>query len=144
MINHGWVLLTSSGVGIFANDNLAPNNSAVLGDEGGNIGTLYCTSGLRRSNIGQWISPSGTEITVSSSTSFTVVHGGGAVPSYAGLKLKPGFSLMEADTGVYSCVILDEYGVEQILYVGIYLHDFQGGRIIKLQIIHRLLDSYFA
>ena len=123
--------VTSSGVGIFANDNPASNNSAVLGDEGGNIGTLYCTSGLRRSNIGQWISPGGTEITVSSSISFIVVHGGGDFPSYAGLQLRAGFSLTEADTGVYSCVILDEYGVEQILYVGLYQHDFQGWRIVK-------------
>ena len=121
------------GVGIFANNNPAFNNSVVLADNSNQIGTIYCTSGSRSSSNGQWFSPDGTEITASSAVSFTVVHGGGNLPSYAGLQLNSGYSITTAEEGVYACVILDENEIEQTVYVGVYRYGFQS-TFSKLQL----------
>ena len=114
-----------AGVGIFANDNPVFNNSATLADSSNQIGTIYCTSGSNDSSNGQWFSPDGTEITASSAVSLSVVHGGGTFPSYAGLQLNSGYSITTSEEGVYTCVILDENGIEQTVYVGLYRYGFQ-------------------
>ena len=116
--------LSFPGVGMFVNDNLAPNNSAVLADGSNNIGTIYCVSGSRISGIGQWFAPNGAEISETSNSSMTVVRSNGNIPAYAGLQLKPGRSVTANDEGVYTCAIPDERGLRQILFVGLYRDQF--------------------
>ena len=105
---------------MFANDNPASNISAVLADGNNQIGTIYCSSGSQANGIGRWFAPNGVEITQSSGGSLTVVRGGGNFPSYVGLQLKTGRSFSVLEEGVYTCVIPDENGVQQTLYVGLY------------------------
>ena len=125
-----------AGVGFFANDNPAPNNSAVLADTNNEIGTLYCSSGSRTMGIGRWFLQNGTEITTNDGGSFTVVHGGGNFPAYAGLQLRTGKSFIADDEGVYTCTIPDDAGVQQTLYVGIYRYGYYGEQYSMLQCGH--------
>ncbi len=103
-----------------------PNNTALVADVNNQIGTIFCSSGSRVTNIGHWLAPNQTEITESSSGSFTAIRGGGNFPSYIALQLKSGSSIAEEDQGVYTCIIQDEDGVQQILYVGIYRYSYYG------------------
>ena len=119
-------------MGIFANDNPVDNNTALLANDSGQIGTLYCTSGLRNSSIGLWYSPNGTAITPGGGGTFTSVYGRGYFPSYAALQLRPGETLTRESEGVYTCVIPDEKAEEKVLHVGIYRSDFIGELIAIL------------
>ena len=82
------------------------------------------------SGIGQWFSPSGSEITQSSSGTFTVVRGGGNIPSYIGLRLRAGRSFSTSEEGIYTCLIPDENGVQQTLHVGMYHHGYIGEHLM--------------
>ena len=113
-------------VGIFANENAAPNNSAIISNRNNQIGTIYCNSGSHASNIGKWFDPYGSEITQTSGGSLTTVHGGGDFPAYVGLQLKPGAVITENDEGVYTCIIPDENNIDHTLYVGVYRFGFTG------------------
>lgn len=118
------------GVGIFANDNPVSNNTAVLADKNNQIGVIYCNSGSKMSGIGQWFSPSGAEITQSGSGTFTVVRGSGNIPSYIGLRLRAGRSFSTSEEGVYTCLIPDEDGVQQILHIGVYRYGYIGEHLM--------------
>ena len=125
---------------MFANDNPVSNNSAVLADSNNQIGTIYCSSGSHTSGIGKWLAPNGMEITESSNSSLTVVRGGGNIPSYVGLQLQIDHTLLSIDEGVYTCIISDEKGVLQTLFVGIYRHGFLGKTNgIQFSVLHSLL-----
>lgn len=124
-----------AGIGIFANNNSAPNNSVVLGDRNNQIGTIYCTSGSHEANVGLWTDPDGSEITGMSGGTFTVIQGGGGdsnVHPYIGLQLRPGHKLNELSEGIYTCTIPDERGVSQSLYIGIYSNNFEGNDVTFL------------
>lgn len=116
----------SLGVGIFANDNPVTNNTALLASDSNQIGTIYCTSGLRNSSAGIWYSPNGTVITPDSGGTFTLAYGRGNFPSYAALQLNSGETLTRENEGVYTCVIPDEKAEEKVLHVGLYHSDFIG------------------
>ena len=116
-----------AGVGIFANDNPASNNSVLLADRNNQIGTIYCSSGSRRNNAGQWFAPNRVAVSTQSSSSLSVVHGGGgSFPAYIGLQLRAGRSLSASDEGVYTCTIPDENGIQKILHIGIYRYGYYG------------------
>ena len=121
-----WFFYDCLGVGLFANDNPASNISTVLADGNNQIGTIYCSSGSQANGIGQWFAPNGDEITQSIGSSLTVVQGGGNFPSYIGLQLKTGRSFSRLEEGVYTCVIPDENGVQQISHVGLYSQGYSG------------------
>ena len=114
------------GVGIFANNKPVLNNTAVLADNNNQTGVIYCNSGSKVANIGQWFSPSGVEITQNSGGTFTIVRGGGIIPSFIGLQLKAGRSLSTSDEGIYTCLIPNENGVQQVLQIGLYLNGYIG------------------
>ena len=112
-------------MGLYVNDNHAENNSVILGDRNNQLGTIYCTSEVPNSNAGKWYYPNGDEV-AGNDGRFTTEHGGGIFPSYIGLQLTSGFTLMASDQGVYTCIIPDENGIEQSLLVGIYVFGFYG------------------
>ena len=113
------------GIGIFANDNAAANNTVLVADGNNNIGTIYCGTGSRASNIGQWFTPNKTQIQPGNSL-FSVVRGGGNFPAYAGLQLRSNRVLTRYDEGIYTCEIPDENGVTQTLHVGIFRYGSRG------------------
>ena len=54
------------------------------------------------------------------------MRGGGNIPSFIGLQLRAGWSFSESDEGIYTCLIPDENGVQQVLQIGLYLHGYIG------------------
>ena len=70
------------------------------------------------------MAPDGTHFSPGITSPLTVVYGGGNFPGYAGLQLNSGNSLTASEEGVYTCIILDEDGMQQTLYVGVYRNGF--------------------
>lgn len=126
----------NAGVGVFANDNMASNNSILLADRNNQIGTVYCSSGNRSNGIGQWFAPNGAALPQSGST-LSVVRGGGSYPSYVGLQLRANQSLTVSDEGIYTCVIPDENGIQKTVHVGLYRFGYNGSfRYYNLKLHH--------
>ena len=82
---------------------------------------LQCISGSTSPNVGQWIAPSGQDVTYSTSDPFDVELGGVNDPGYVDIALHSGQFITFSDQGIYSCLIPDETGVTRSLLVGIYL-----------------------
>lgn len=120
------LLFSTTGVGIFANNNPVLNNTAILADNNNQTGVIYCNSGSKDVGVGQWFSPSGAEIAQNNDGTFTVVRGGGSIPSFIGLQLRAGRSFSASDEGIYTCIIPDENGIEQVLQIGLYLNGYIG------------------
>ena len=117
----------SVGAGLWGTTQPISNNSALIADSAGQIGTIYCHSASKQTHIGRWISPAGNDITFTSTDAFDVgLRSGSFIYSYTTLEIKNGFSLLRADQGVYSCQIPDEKGIQNILHVGIYPHGYAG------------------
>ena len=111
---------------MYASDIPVQNNSAILADTEGHIGTVYCTSGLHASGIGEWFAPDGVKVSGSGDSSFTVFRGGGNFPSFIALQLKTNKLLKTSDEGIYECIIPDENNRTETLYAGLYNHDHYG------------------
>ena len=114
------------GAGLFGDREPISNNSALRADESQQIGKIYCHSASRESDIGQWFSPAGEDITFDFTDKFRVRFGEGSFSSYVTLELNEGTSLLPEDQGVYTCVISDENGIPQTLHVGLYRSDYNG------------------
>ena len=114
------------GVGLFGTSEPISNNSAFIADSENQIGVIYCHSASRESDIGQWISPAGNDITSTLTDSFEVAHFSETLPSYTTLQLIQASSLGTVHQGIYSCVIPDETGVEQTLHIGLYPNTYTG------------------
>ena len=71
-------------------------------------------------NVGQWISPSGQDVTQLNNDPFDVVSGGENDPGYLDISLHSGQTLNIQDQGVYVCHIPDETGRNTSVAVGIY------------------------
>ena len=116
-----------AGAGLWGTSQPISNNSALIADSAGQIGTIYCHSASKQSRIGRWISPAGSDITFTSTDAFDIgLHSGSFIYSYTTLALSNGFSLSGADQGVYSCLIPDENGIQNTLHIGIYHHGYAG------------------
>ena len=103
------------------NEGMIVNNSIVLTDNFGQIPHLQCISGSQSSNVGQWISPTGNDVTYVSTDSFDITLGDSSDPGYIEVSLVAGRSVTFSDQGVYECRIPDEDGILVSLFVGIYL-----------------------
>ena len=115
------------GAGLFGDREPISNNSALRADESQQIGEIYCHSASRESDIGQWFTPAGEDITFDFTDKFRVQRfGDGSFPSFVTLELNEGTSLLPEDQGVYTCVIPDENGIPQTLHVGLYRSDYTG------------------
>ena len=107
-------LLHIVGVGLIAEERRIHilNNSAFVASSSGQFGRLSCYSAAIGLHIsGQWISPEGNDITLSSRHSFDVGFHNSRFSSYTTIQLRDGFSLSDADEGIYSCIIPDENSV---------------------------------
>ena len=100
------------------------NNSIIRASITGRFNQLQCISGSSVAGVGQWIAPHGGDINGGPSDPFTIITGDANDPGFTSIELEDGASLAPRDQGVYTCVIPDENGNVQYLYVGIYLRGF--------------------
>ena len=86
-------------------------------------GTFFCVSGRGQAGIGHWIAPSGDDYTLPGTHAFEVSIGGQNNPGVVEISVTGSDNRFPAGQwdGIYSCVIPDETGTEQILYLGIYI-----------------------
>lgn len=98
-----------------------PNNSIIVTDNFGRMPRLQCISGSTLPNVGRWIAPSGQDTTYSTNDPFDIVQGDANDPGYVDISLHSGQFVTFNDQGVYTCLIPDETGVDQSVFVGIYL-----------------------
>ena len=116
--------LIAIGVALYhSNKGLLPNNSVVMASNGFLSGSFFCVSGKRQAGIGRWISPSGDDYTLPGIHAFDVTVGGQSNPGEVEISVSGSNGRFPAGQwdGIYSCVIHDESGAEQTIYLGIYL-----------------------
>ena len=105
-----------------SSNGLLSNNSVLIARDGFLQGSLFCLSGRQESGIGRWISPGGNDYTLPGGTHpFDVSVGSESNPGLVEITVSGSESRFPAGIwdGVYSCVISDETGIEQTLYLGI-------------------------
>lgn len=100
---------------------LVMNNSIIRTSASGRFNQLQCISGSTIADVGVWIVPNGNNITEERDNMFIASIGNASDPGVAAIELQNGVSVTAEDEGVYSCLIRDEDGVQQYLFVGIYL-----------------------
>ncbi len=117
----GSALYTTGGAGQLT------NSSLIFASSGDRINQVRCLSGSLLPNVGQWFSPGGGNLAPIADDAFEVTVGDSYNPGFVALS-NPAENppLAASDEGVYTCVIPDETGVVQYLYVGIYLDGFSG------------------
>ena len=81
------------------------------------IGPYLCISASTLPNIGQWVAPNGNAI-----TDVTMVTVGGA--DTPGLVTFQAGGLSSLLTGVHTCLIPDEAGIDKELYLALYPEGF--------------------
>lgn len=106
-----------------------PNNSIILTNDFGQIPRFQCISGSLLPNVGQWVTPSGQDVTLATEDLFDVVAGTEDDPGYLDISLHTGQILSIHDQGVYTCHIPDETGTVVSFHVGIYIPVFASMRI---------------
>ena len=117
------------GAGLWGSTNFIHNTSAFRANANGNIGSIYCHSTSNSSNVGEWISPDGLDITNNFTDPFNIqFNNGPGYPSYNTFQLQSPSSqpFTSAYEGVYSCIVPDDLGVLQTLHIGIYTHAYSG------------------
>ena len=85
--------------------------------------------------VGQWIAPDGSNITDDDTDLFNITVGGLDDPGFTSIEIKDGASLTIDDEGVYTCIIPDENGDMQYLFVGLYRRGFNSKESIDFIII---------
>ena len=86
-----------AGAGLWGTSQPISNNSALIADSAGQIGTIYCHSASKQTHIGRWISSAGNDITFTTTDAFDVgLQSGSFIYSYTTLRLSNGFSLSGA------------------------------------------------
>ena len=125
---------SAAGVQLYLFDNnhsgIIPNNSVILSNYFGQLPRLQCVSGSLMAGVGQWLTPSGQNIT-SIDSPFDIIVGDENDPGYLDVLVHPGRTLRARDQGVYACRIPDERGVISTLHIGIYLPALTG-KIIQV------------
>lgn len=114
-------MYTPSGVGLFHSELGAVKNNSVIVRNGDDFGSLYCLSASTSHNIGRWLAPDGQDLRAGGSHPFLVIVGGEDDPGFVNVSVSPlSDTSLDGWQGVYSCVIPDERGDEQIIHLGIH------------------------
>ena len=90
----------------------------------GRFNKLQCISSSTMAGVGQWIAPDRNNITEDNTDLFNITVGGLDDPGFTSIELKDGASLAVEDEGVYTCIIPNENGDMQYLFVGLYRRQF--------------------
>ena len=118
-------IFISTGVGLHLTGiGPLPNNSIVIADSTRTIADLQCISASETPNIGRFVLPSGQDINETLRMPFDITVGGQNDPGHIIVSVAPGQTVRISDGGIYTCIILDEAGAEQIIHVGIYDNTF--------------------
>ena len=106
-----------------SSDGLLSNNSVVTASNGFLRGKFFCISGRSEAGIGRWIAPNGDDYTQPGIHAFNVSIGGATNPGVLEISVTGSEGRFPAGQweGMYSCVIPDETGAEQSIFIGIYL-----------------------
>ena len=118
-----------AGAGLWGTSTFLYNTSSFRASASGDIRTIYCHSSSFSSNVGQWISPQGMDITRNLTDHFSIqFNNGPGYPSYNTIQLQdPSLQPFIASyNGVYSCTVPDDQGIMQTLHIGIYSHEYSG------------------
>lgn len=86
----------------------------------GRFNQLHCISDSTVAGVGQWITPDNNNITKDNSDQFNVTVGDSNDPGFTSIELRNGVSLEVDSEGVYTCIIPDDNGVMQYLFIGLY------------------------
>lgn len=108
----------------------------------GRFNQLQCISGSTVAGVGQWIAPDGSNITEDNTDLFNVTVGGLDDPGFTSIEINDGASLTLDDEGVYTCIIPDENGDIQYLFVGLYGRGFNSEESL-IDFINFLMISLF-
>ena len=118
-----------AGAGLWGTSTFLYNMSSFRANTNGDIGTIYCHSSSFNSDVGQWISPQGQDITRNFFDPFSIQFNNGPnYPSYNTFQLQsPSLQpFTSAYNGVYSCIVPDDQGIMQTLHIGIYSNHYSG------------------
>ena len=124
-----------TGAGFWGTSQFLYNTSALRASADGDIGTIYCHSSSYNSNVGQWISPQGLDITRNHVDPFSIqFNNGPGYHSYNTFKLlNPSLQPFTSTyNGVYSCVVPDDQGTMLTLHIGIYSNQYSSMLISAL------------
>lgn len=103
---------------------MIPNNSIIRMSASGRFNQLQCISGSRMAGVGQWIAPDGNNISDDTNDLLNITIGGVDDPGLISMEIKDGATFTLDDEGVYTCIIPDENGDMQYLFVGLYGRGF--------------------
>ncbi len=122
MVHNSLQLLFYLGVALYLEGTgQIQNNSIIQTTATGRIGQLQCISASGSTDVGQLIAPNGNDITnLSSIVSFENITDPGVIV----LDLENDASFTASNQGVFTCIIPDENGEQQYLYIGIYYGRF--------------------
>ena len=118
-----------TGAGLWGTSTSLYNTSSFRASASGDIRTIHCHSSSFNSNMGQWISPQGMDITMNFINPFSIQFDiGPGYPSYNTFQLQnPSLQpFTYTYDGVYSCIVPDDQGNMQTLHIGIYSHEYSG------------------
>lgn len=112
------------GIGFNYEGTFLPDNSELRPSASGSgqLSELICASGSKRSNIGQWIAPDGTDVTNSTQALFEVSVGDSDNPGFLSMQQRAGaiIDFSAGTAGVYTCVLPDENDIRRDIRIGIY------------------------
>lgn len=108
----------------------------------GRFNQLQCISGSTMAGVGQWIAPDGSNITEDGNDVFNITVGASDNPGFTSIKIRDGASLTPDYEGVYTCLIPDENGDMQYLFVGLYGRGFNSKESISFMMFP--IISYFS
>ena len=120
-------LLLILGVGLsYSGTGLLENNTFITADSNGMIGDIHCSSDSSVANMGQWIAPSGADITNSTTDPYDVTVGNEQDPGSLVIRQRNGHLVTRSFQGIYTCSIDTADGEQNYLHVGIYPNGFNG------------------
>lgn len=106
------------------NPGIITNNTILLTDNFGQMPRLQCISGTELPHVGEWLAPSGQDLTLTADDAFSVIVGDETDPGYLDISLHSGRIVTLHDQGVYTCRIPDVTGMNSSFHLGIYLPAF--------------------
>ena len=103
---------------------LLENNTLVTADTDQTLSDLHCSSGSTMPNAGHWIAPNGNYLANSTVDPFNVIQGDERDPGSLIIQQAPSHIITNSFQGVYTCVLPDDNGVQNYIYIGIYRNGF--------------------
>lgn len=134
-------MISGTGLSYFATG-LLENNTFIAVDSSGIFGNIDCSSDSRMAYIGHWIAPNGVDLTNATTDPFEVSIGDQQDPGSLVIQQRNGHIVTRSFEGVYTCIILDQGGVQNYWHVGIYQNGFNSKNLMYIYSLLFLLHNY--